>query len=70
MRFKIGDKVRIREDSVHYGINYGSPKNTEGIVVEVEFLSSPLIVVEWPVGETNSYLSEDLELAEGFVYEV
>jgi hypothetical protein len=63
MKFKKGDKVKIREDSSYYGIHiYHNPINQIGIIKGIDARCGETcwgIRVEWPNGK-NSYNPEDL----------
>lgn len=63
MTFKIGDVVRIREDSEHYGRGGANPRNEDGVITELQEYTSHFIRVRWSNGLTNVYRPEDLELA-------
>jgi hypothetical protein len=65
LKFKIGDKVMISDDSQwHSWTEWNNPANTEGIITEIKDEDLG-IIVKWSNGETNSYNERDLLLVTG-----
>jgi len=61
--FKIGDKVKIRKDSIFYGDGTKNPKDVIGEITEIETEPNGLpIRVTWSGGAKNAYEEQDLEL--------
>ena len=61
--FKVNDIVKITTTSEYYKTNDNSnPQNTEGKIYKMDDCDLGILVL-WNNGETNSYNSEDLELA-------
>ncbi|PCI28784.1 hypothetical protein COB55_03415 [Candidatus Wolfebacteria bacterium] len=58
MKFKVGDKIRLREDSKHYTFGINNPKDTNGIIKSLRGIN---ILVDWGGGITNYYMEKDLE---------
>ena len=58
-KFKVGDKVRIRKDSI-----YAHQSNTVGMVTEKISDGSFTCHVEFEDGSENGYRDRDLELVE------
>jgi hypothetical protein len=57
--FKVGDKVRIREDSEYYGINVNwNPAGVDGVVYR---LGEHSTYVRWDTRCSNVYHERDLE---------
>lgn len=61
-KFKVSDKVKIKSTSYYYGKDETNPKDTEGVIDEVDRDSSLGIGVQWSNGKYNHYNPEDLEL--------
>ena len=60
-KFKVGDRVRIDENSCWYDQGNSNPINTDGVITD--FIDEDLgIMVNWSNGETNSYNERDLIL--------
>lgn len=68
LKFPVGTKVYIREDSEYFTVNSFKPKGVEGIVTSSssDFLG---ILVKWKNGSTNSYSEDDLTTETPFVPE-
>jgi hypothetical protein len=65
LKFKVGDKVMISDDSQwHSWTEFSNPANTEGTVTEIKDEDLG-IIVEWSNGERNSYNDRDLLLVTG-----
>ena len=60
--FKVGDKVKIREDSKYYLGTENNPKGTTGTVIEFREGCEHPIQVEWDDMWENCYRDFDLEL--------
>ncbi|PCI28498.1 hypothetical protein COB55_03810 [Candidatus Wolfebacteria bacterium] len=63
MKFKVGQKVRIRKDCVLYKGTSGNPKNTNGIIITInkdDIFGLPIRVM-WENNVENIYSEEDLE---------
>jgi hypothetical protein len=61
--FKVNDIVKITTTSEYYNDNDNSnPQNTEGKIYKIDDCDLGILVL-WNNGKTNSYNSEDLELA-------
>lgn len=66
-KFKVGDKVKIRKDSVFYEDGDRNPKDKIGEITEIDIqdgLNLPLRVT-WADGANNTYDEDDLELYQG-----
>lgn len=59
MKFKIGDRVRLREDHLYNRRGPSNPLGVVGIVISFESISLELRV-EWANGFKNSYKHQDL----------
>jgi len=73
MKFRVGDKVRIRKDSKYYVAGRSNPKDTAGIIEEIgpcRNWQSHMITVKWPDEWSNNYRVYDLELDEEVLYEI
>jgi hypothetical protein len=61
--FKVGDKVKIKKDSIFYGDGTKNPKDVIGEITEIETEPNGLpIRVTWSGGAKNAYEEQDLEL--------
>jgi hypothetical protein len=61
--FKVGDKVKIKKDSIFYGDGTKNPKDVIGEITEIETEPNGLpIRVTWIGGAKNAYEEQDLEL--------
>jgi hypothetical protein len=61
--FKVNDIIKIATTSEYYKTNDNSnPQNTEGKIYKIDDCDLGILVL-WNNGKTNSYNSEDLELA-------
>ena len=61
--FKVNDRVKIATTSEYYVSDDSSnPQNTEGKIYKIDDCDLGILVL-WNNGKTNSYNSEDLELA-------
>lgn len=59
----VGQRVVIREDSMHYGVDINNPKNVEGTISEYRTMRTGYhFRVDWDNGTTNVYRTEDLEV--------
>lgn len=79
MSIEYGDHVRIRKDSVCYGIDeqrkdgrrdwytQNNPKDTTGLVIETDYptMFGFTIAVRWPNGRVNVYAPATLEVVDG-----
>ena len=63
MRFKVGDRVRIRKDSIYYGKGKFNPSNEIGTVDRIRVYDNYQYLVKWK-NCTNDYREDDLELAD------
>jgi hypothetical protein len=62
MRFKVGDKVILREDSIFNNGYFNNPIFEVGEVVLIKQIIYGLpINVKWKTGFTNSYKESDLQ---------
>lgn len=66
-KFKVGDIVRIREDSEYYRNEVCNPKDVDGVIISVEeggeeHEEAFYIRVDWSNSHHNSYREKDLEL--------
>ena len=61
VKFKEGDKVKIRKDSQWYGYNTHNPAEVVGEVTRIHRDNG--CMVAWPNGTNNGYSFSDLELA-------
>lgn len=59
-KFKVGDKVKIRKDSMYYRDTATNPKDTRGEVKSVNSCGSEIEVM-WDNGFLNVYSESDLE---------
>jgi hypothetical protein len=61
--FKVGDKVKIKKDSIFYGDGTKNPKDKIGEITEIDLEPNGLpIRVTWSGGSKNAYEEQDLEL--------
>jgi hypothetical protein len=64
IEFKVGDKVMIDESSEYYGDDCdANPKDTIGVISDINDNDFLNIIVDWPTGQENSYNKHDLKLA-------
>jgi hypothetical protein len=62
--FKVGDEVMIDESSEYYGDDCSAnPKDTIGVISDINDNDFLNIIVDWPTGQENSYNECDLKLA-------
>lgn len=59
MVFKLGDRVKIRPGTDHYGRGMNNPTDVAGEVIEVKDWGFPYRV-KWDDGTCNTYRDEDL----------
>lgn len=61
--FKVGDKVKIRKDSIYYGYGENNPVDVRGTIHQYVYSSGVRLpyTVNWDNGEYNNYSSSDLE---------
>lgn len=66
-RFKVGDKVKIKKDTMYYGskLDRSNPMDTVGTITEVRSDMEFCYMVEWPKGK-NGYREGDLEPAKEY----
>jgi hypothetical protein len=64
IEFKVGDEVMIDESSEYYGDDCSAnPKDTIGVISDINDNDFLNIIVDWPTGQENSYNECDLKLA-------
>lgn len=62
--FKIGDKVKISNNSIFYRNNdKGNPKDIEGVIRSIGDYGGLNIAVDWTNENSNSYSKSDLILS-------
>jgi hypothetical protein len=61
LKFKVGDKVMISDDSVWYNQGNSNPANVEGVIIGI-YDEDLGIVVKWSNDTSNSYNDRDLTL--------
>jgi len=68
--FKVGDKVKIRKDSIFYGDGTKNPKDKIGEITEIDLKEGRRlpIRVTWSDGAKNTYNEDDLEFYQGLNY--
>mgnify|MGYP005812509461 CR=1 FL=1 len=70
MKFKVGDKVKIREDSDYYRDGcYSYPVDTIGVIERIG-TSRNRHWVEWPNGYCYAYMGYELEFPEEVLFEL
>jgi len=65
-KLKVGDRVKIKKDSMWYGDGDNNPTNVVGVINNTNNDShyDLKITVDWDNGTYNAYKEEDLELAD------
>ena len=62
MKYRIGDKVRIRKDSEYYGEHeYYNPANLVGEIIDIRLKGQYPYKVQWYIYADNNYRESDLE---------
>lgn len=62
MKYKIGDRVKIRIDSIYYGSRDDHPADVVGTIVHTQEKSIYPYTVSWDIGHTSKYTEYDIEL--------
>jgi len=69
MKFKVGDKVKIRKDRMHYGKCGSKPKDVILVIDEIG-TSYDRYWVKWPEGHRYAYMGYELEFPEEVLFEL
>ena len=70
-RFKIGDRVLIREDSKHFTSSERNPMDVEGVIIEFKFDRNDYTIrVKWDNGYKNVYRDIDLKPVIPYLYKI